>query len=342
MRALLAVAILVFATDAHAQLGGLSDRVRRAAAPVVDRMERTPAEPEVPTPATGWGSAPAVDAHSLLHVAFAPTRGTFFTNEDLIAVFPSESGTYALVVLGGDGSEIARQGLVARPVVNGQGQALPAFARLASTGPLTYAGDPAPGPHTVAVLLDGSPIGALPVTVTRGGSDDPFGPAASWDLEGPWTSLGVIRVGPDADDYVVAEYWIDPDEMSEPGADVVAVLSHEGRRLTPEDEGGEPIYGSARPWRERSDRLDIEDVPRERAMTRADLRDGAYTLEVVEEGGRTLRTFRFRVEGGAFVPHERSALDYQPRTDFLTPKAVRKLRGQDRYALVDQVWMTAE
>ena len=84
--------------------------------------------------------------------------------------------------------------------------------------------------------------------------------------------------------------------------------------------------------------------PDERTVfTLADLtsRDGAYTLTVLADGA-PLKAFPIRVEGGAVVPHPRSAPSASPNPDFLTPRMVMGDRSNHRHYLADVFWLEAE
>lgn len=346
MRPTLAVAVaLLLAAPADAQLGSLRDRARQAVQQATeDRAPaaQTPAPAESPAARPASGPAPAVNAYGLYRLPFDETRGVFYNNEGLFAVFPVSGGEYALVVLAPSGTEVARQQLVLEPIQDVQDRPLPAFGLLGTRGQLAYSRDPAPGAYTLAVLLDGEPIAAIETTVTNESSDDPFNPVTTWRADGPWADLGVVRVLQDDDARLEVSYWLDPAEVGADGTDVAAVLYRDGQRLTPADHDGEPVYASFGSRQLRTDKFEVGEGIHAHHMTRAEMTDGTYRIEVVTERGRTLRRFSFRVEGGQFAPHERSALDYQPRADFLSPRAVGRVRGRSAYVQVDQVWMTAE
>src|SRR5690606_6863268 len=54
--------------------------------------------------------------------------------------------------------------------------------------------------------------------------------------------------------------------------------------------------------------------------------DGAYALVVLADG-EPLKTYRYRVESGAVVPHVRSVLPASPQPDFLPPSRLNTSAG---------------
>ncbi len=272
--------------------------------------------------------SPAVDVLDLMRIPFNDDRGTFLARgHEIGALFPTD-GEYQLAVLDAAGTTVATMRYVPRPY-NGQA----AFAELEPRRDLVYTSDPAPGAYRLAVLLDGDVVGALPFTLSAQTDDDPFTPSTTWHLDGPWRTTALLSMpSDDPDGDITLWYWLDPADAGDDSVRFSEVLTRDGVEVEGAGTDGMLFASFDAPF-ERSQRLGIR---------RGDLEDGDYGLEVVTADGRTLRSFRFRVEGGAPVAHPQSALD-APRDRFLTPRAHRRTDQSGGWnGTEDRIWMTAE
>ncbi|WP_412068897.1 hypothetical protein [Rubrivirga sp. IMCC43871] len=356
MRHLVLIALcLGLIAPADAQGGSLRDRARRAAANAADRLRQTeapaptdldapsaapdsaanPTVPDAEAPAPRTGPAPGVDMLDLLkHAMPAFDTGRVSTyGTPITAVFPAE-GTYELAVLDAGGGTVAAHAFVAEPVGG-----VAAFAHL-DLARLDY--EPMPGDYRVAVRLDGAVIGAVPFTLTRSQSDDPFNPVVMWGVEGPWDRTGVLSFeSGDANAPVELTYWVHPREMSQDRASVRVRLFRDGTRVSAHEDDL-TVFKSYRGWTSLTTAIHVDNGGRRGQLRRDALADGDYRVEIVEDGAAPFRTFRFTVDDGQIVPHERSALDYTPRADFLTPRSLRRSSNRELYEMVDRVWLLSE
>lgn len=370
MRTLLVatLSLLVFASDAHAQLGGLVGRARRAAQEAV--QDRTPErqtpptqqaappavaetaptnassdEPIAPTgamPVSPQGYAPGVDMVDWLEkLAFISGTGSA---EDVVynrrysetrVVFPVPDARYQVVIRDAGGAVVTFQDLnldIDRD--------LTAFGSLSPrNSPENRARPPftlQPGTYRFAITAEGHEIGAVPVTVVEEGSDDPFDQRSSLYVTGPWKDLGVFKYD-DEEDGLEFTFWLSPAVASEDGARVVTHLYRGSTRLT-DDRATTSLWESSPGWTAFSKGL----YKARGQLTLGDLSDGDYRIELAEEGRPAARTYSFRVQGGQIVPHGRSALDH-PRPDFLTPSRGRVDRGGSGMSAIERlVWIEAD
>lgn len=343
MRTLLLLALTAaLAAPADAQIRSLQDRARRLASDAVERVRS--AEPATATSAETSASdnaptdpnqlLPAIDLYDLLWATFYDNTGMFSTaSVPLTAVFPAD-GDYDLAILHPDGRLVASSELTIQ-----RSTTTPAFGILQSHGRFSY--EPAPGDYQLAVRLDGAPIGAVPFTLRRTESDDPFDPVATWSVEGPWRTTGILWAPTDdADGKVTLTYWLSADEFTADRTRVREVLYRNGERVSAH-ESEHTMFASFAGWTVKQQQINGDNGGRRGTLDRSDFVDGDYRIEVGEEGAAPVRVFRFSVSGGQFVPHERSALDYTPRADFLTPRSLRRMGNSELRTPVDQVWMVS-
>jgi hypothetical protein len=354
----LALLAALVASPADAQLGRILDRAKqRVEDAVSDRApDPPPAESEAATatptapessaapvsssdseaaPVARTGPAPGADAYDLIYHALPHVgNGRANGNGPFALVFPVEA-TYEIAVLDAAGAIVSSDDWDIRP-----NQDLPMFAHLSVPFLSTY--EPVPGSYQIAIRLNGETIAAVPYTLTSTQNDDPFNPTTSWHTDGPWTRYGVLRATTgDPDGWVELTCWIHVDELAGDAGEVRPVVYRGSERISAH-EGGPSLRKSFGGWYGVKTSLDGDYEGRPGRLLRDALVDGDYRIEVGEEGQPPLRVFHFSVAGGQFVPHERSAIDYEPRADFLTPRSVRERTTRGLYEMVDQVWMISE
>lgn len=344
----LALLVALFASPADAQFGRVLDRARETVEDAVrDRApEPPPQEAAAPRPVTAQttaapnrplrtGPAPAADAYDLLfHAAPTAETGVAGGTGPFAVLFPTD-GTYELAVVDAAGATVASTSATAAPI-----DRLPTFAVLRY---LLLDYEPTPGDYELVLRLDGAPLTAIPYTLSRIEGDDPFNPTTTWEVDGPWASYGVLRAPTDdADGDVELTYWVRPNEVSGDRVEVRPVLFRDGQRVSAYEDGS-MVFASHQGWTAHRTAIDVDNGGRRGPLRRDALVDGDYRIEVGEEGRPPIRVFHFSVSGGQFVPHERSALEYEPRAGFLTPRSVAdEAYGRNRFSMVDQVWMVSE
>jgi hypothetical protein len=223
-----------------------------------------------------------------------------------------------------------------------------AFLRFRTLSHPESAGPLAPGDYLLDFVLLGDVVGRLPFSVRVEESGDPFDPGTTTVYSGPWERLGVFEQEIDAPDEPLRfTTWIRPDEAGEaaprnvPGT--TFTLLHEGTPVAASQHYRPSDKMERGAWWMVSDHLVPYDE-RERATLAefhvSDLAPGRYTLEVRRHGdGGLIRTFAFEAGDGTIVPHPRSAMDYEPRYEYLTP---RRMAGTNYDEPTDAFWVEAE
>ncbi len=344
----LALLAPLFASPADAQLGRVLDRARdRVEDAVRDReSDPPPAESEAataspvasessPAPVASSGPepapvaqpglpAPAADLFDLLMTPFDTDSGRFHTPaHDLGGLFFGE-GPAELVVRDATGQVVASQRYDGTPW-----QEAPRFVDLRPRQSLVYATEPAPGSYTLALVVGGATLGAVPFTLSVATGGDAFTPTTTWSIEGPWATTAVLTFASDDPSAPLrVNYWVLADDVPGDRVRVLERLSRDGTEVETATWSYNPSFGAlyAREARFR--------------VTRADLADGTYRFEAATEDGVRVRAFTFEVEGGDVVGHPDSALD-TPRERFRTPRSATRYRG-GWGGLVDRFWVDAE
>ena len=188
------------------------------------------------------------------------------------------------------------------------------------------------GRYTLDMVFENRLIGRVPFTVTSVASGDPFDPGETLVLEGPWRTHAYFRHETDRPDYIMyLDAWVGPDEMASNKQTEVSI-----RRGGQEVAWGYGFTNMTYGWGLVEYRLYDAGTRDTRAgyarqttnatsWTLSDVTPGPYEIVFSSEAG-AFRTMTAEGGDGAFVHHARSALDYEPREYFLTP---RRMVGQN-------------
>ena len=287
-------------------------------------------------PAASAQPATAADVGALLDTRFDGARGEFWFDHNMI-LFPPPGLTQEYEIEGGYVVRDASGAVVSRHTIR---EATPdtrsrvspdvmAWLVTRSGVPGDGQGEYRPGTsYTLDLDLYGETIGSVPFTVRQTSNGDPYNPVSELVLVGPWQTHAYFLHKTDRPDQPMEFHaWIGSDETSErtevsirrggrevafgPGASAnrqgdPRIRSHQEFRLY--TAAGREDDGAFRGVRRNADAWTIEDVT-----------PGPYEVVLSTEAG-PFRTMTIVGADGAFVPHPRSAIDYEPRRHFLTPR----------------------
>lgn len=272
---------------------------------------------------------PAIDFAALLDTRFYRDRGTFSLGA-IPLLFPTP-GLLGSALDGGWRIRTASGSIVARHTITHASEtAAAAIVVLQTQSGVTGDGhDPLESgrSYTLDIDLEGVTVGSLPFTVSMAESGDPYRPSTAWVLDGPWRTHAHFEHAIEGEDqYVNFNAWVGPDDGRN-GEKVEAVVLRGGEEVA-WGRGGS--ISSAHGWVHRRFELyptEFRDYPDgrpfdERYRHRWRLREvsaGPYEIVLSTESG-PFRTFSIEATDGGFVPHPRSALDYEPRTRYLTSR----------------------
>lgn len=281
--------------------------------------------------------APASDYARLLDTRFFAERGTFGFNSPKrgFVLFHAQgldpyqvTGQY--VVREAESGRVVGRQMIGSIIPSGSA----VISMLGTQGPDQWDGALEAGTaYRLEVEFEGDLIGSVPFTVAAQDSGDPFDPTTTYALEGPWRTHAYFSHETERPDYRMHfNAWVGADEAPT-NQSVEVSVRRDGAEVAFGYAYANPRYG----WGEHLDfpmlKAEARD-PQGRFARSAvnpaswrieDVTPGPYELVLSTEAG-PFRTLSVEGASGAFVPHARSAVDYEPRAHFLTP---RKLAGQN-------------
>lgn len=332
--ALLLALSLASVPTASAQLGGLINRARAA-------VSGSSSAPSASTTAT-------VDYARFMNTRFFPAQGTFlfgtsnaaggYMRGDDHIIFPPESierydeiGSY--VLRRSDGTIIGQQ--TATYDDNTQSAV---FIEVGTSGAPQWSGAVENGhSYSLDLMLGREVVGTVPFTARVVENGDPFNPTSTVVLEGPWRTHAFFQHETERPDYLMHFYaWVGPDEA---GSNVKTEVSirRNGQEVAWGHGGTNTTYG----WGPVQYRLFDTGTRHATAgfgrsaanatsWTIEEVTPGPYEIVLMTEDG-PFRTMTIEGASGAFVPHARSSMEYQPRSLFLTPRRIDRT-GQSALA----------
>ncbi len=293
----------------------------------------------ISTPAAAQGPKPAVTLDSVLNF-FIYDSGLMRMHFTDVAFAPEGAVNASVAIRDGGGAEIAswsyyedyrvRQAVFGRMSPNNQAQH-------------TFAA----GDYALEFVIAGETATRIPFSVeTHSTSDDPFNPGTKLKFVGPWQKWAYLAPnGQDADSAAAIHFWAgksDFDGDGRPPATYARVyrngtlIAHSNPRTG--DIWTKPAQRSRYFFQKPHEAAKSHLAPN---VTIADLsQDGAYriTIDVVETG-ETIREFAYRAEGGKIVPHPRTVLGHQPRTEYIPPRV--PVFGGSTYEFTEAHWIAA-
>lgn len=336
--ALIVTFLIVSAPSADAQLRGLINRARAAVSGGAEQAQEAASRAVDRPPARADGApATAIDYASLLDMRFYPQRGTFGLG-DAFLLFPApgllerdeiQSRYY---IREASGREVVRHTV---RTVEPTGSA--AIARLS---PRSGAVDDFSNAledgksYTMDIEVYGDLVGSMPFSVTQTSNGDPYDPVTTMVLEGPWRTHAYFSHETDHPDRMMHLHaWVGVGEM-ESNKQTEVSIRRDGQEVAFGTGFSNMTYG----WghveydlytadsRDRRGRYARYQAGDSRLWTIGDVTPGTYEIVFSSEEGGPFRTMTIEGGDGAFVPHPRSALDYEPRARFLTS---RRMSGQN-------------
>ena len=307
-------------------------------APGVGEAGKRPAAGDPAEAAPGHANKAAIEYESLMTMRFYEETGGFLV-EGLEVVFPPSDASPATFVVTRPSGEV----IASVPLRLERLEKFPAFGifRPAPGNPgivrVAQAGD-----FVMAVRVGSETITTLPFSLRQQGGDDPFNPVKKFVRDGPWSDLAFFSVITDeAGAMLHFNYWLSTRELP-PGINRPKVTLH---LLA----GGKEIAASRAPvvpdtldwyFYERKE-LIVEATPKQRWLALSDLtkQDGEIVM-LVKADGRPLKSYKTRVVGGRLQTLERSRLNTQPRTDFISPRYVDITdRSRSDFTMRDMFWV---
>lgn len=281
---------------------------------------------------------PAIEYESLMTMRFYEANGGFLV-EGLEVVFPPTGNEQATFVVTKAGGEV----VASVPLRLERLENFPAFAlfrpAIGNPGNVRIGQS---GNFVMAVKIGNETITTLPFTLKEELSSDPFKPGKTFVRDGPWKDLAFLSTVTDEPEALLHfNWWMStrelPAGMTRPKV-TVHVLAN-GKEIAA---SRGPVVPDTVDWYfyERHE-LYMLTQPKNKWLTLADLNklNGEIAL-VVKANGQPLKTYKTRVEGGQLQRLDRSRLNFEPRTDFISPRYVDTTdRSRSSFTMRDMFWL---
>jgi hypothetical protein len=289
------------------------------------------------TAAAAQSYKPAIEYQSLMNLRFYEANGGFLV-EDLQLVFPTANvGNAKFVITDETG------GVVDQLPLRYEKMEFPAFGRFRPES-----GNPGnvrvgrSGNFIMSVVLDGQTITSMPFTLREETNSDPFNPGKRLVRGGPFADLAYFTVVPDdPNGEVTFNWWMSLREI--PGASknakVTLHLMANGKEIAARTD---PVIASLNDWQFIAHRqISVPSLPRNHWLTLADLsRLNGEIAVVVKADGQPIKTYKTTVSGGQVQPLARSALNFEPHAQFISPRFIDVSAGTNsRYKMYVMYWL---
>jgi len=288
------------------------------------------------TAALGQTYKPAIEFDSLMQLNFYENNGGFMV-DNLQIVFPPaglQKGSFVISRVGG--AAVSTVPLrVDQPTLNN----FTAFGMFRPDRAAGIAEVGQPGDYVMSILIDGQAITSLPFTLKKESSSDPFNPKNTFVREGPWRELGFVSVrSGEAASHLEFCWWTSLRELPA-GTKSAMVTLHLMLGAQEVAATRSPVVITQSDWQYFHQELVVPVTP-VKWMTLPDLtkRDGSYTL-TAKVNGQPFKSYKLEVKGGQVQRLPRNGLEFEPHTDFISPKVV-DTKTSSAYTLRELFWMT--
>ena len=276
---------------------------------------------------------PAMDYSAMLNIRFYENNGGFMIETLPLFFPPQDMNSVEFEVATSKGESKFKTGVYVNkwqqfPIVDGIRPQGTGIVKLKQTGDFVF-----------RVKVAGKEITRIPFKMSVQNSGDPFNPQSTYTKEGPWSTLGYFSVNPERpDDAISFHWWGRTGEM--PGGKGGMMTTHimkSGKEIAL----SKGSFISKKSWQAASRKLKQSGSNSRYFFTLANLtqNDGTYEI-VLKAGDKIIRTYTATVSGGKLQQHPRSAMDYSPHADYITPKIIDRSSGSgSSYKMLDAYWV---
>lgn len=281
-------------------------------------------------------SKPAVEYESLLNLRFYEPTGGFLV-DGLKMVFPPPAAQpITFTIARASGETVAEVPLRLEPMGD-----FPAFARLLPKwvpGSIVVGKT---GDFVMSVKVGAQVVTSMQFSLKEERSTDPFNPKSRFVREGPWDDIAFLSVPmDDPTAHVAFNWWMSLRELPAGTARPLCTIHFmQGAREVAASRS--PVVPSTHDWQFLSGEVVVGKTPRAEYLTMQELtkRDGAFTV-VVKVNAKPVKSYRFQVNGGRVQGLDRSRLDYEPHSGFISPRYIDTSAGTtSRYKMKEAYWI---
>lgn len=213
-------------------------------------------------------------------------------------------------------------------------------------GRLTPDGGPvhqfAPGDYALDFTVRGKLVKSVPFAVEKAStSSDPFAPGSSYRFQGPWQKWAYLTENSAGAASVY--FWSGLNDLPQgvKRAPYIAKVFRDGKLIAHTSRRTGLI---ASDWMKRYNNHFLTPHTQRKAHNAKIIplselkKSGSYRLDIeLTDTGTVLRSFSYSATGGAFNPHPRTQLGYQPHADYVFPRAPDT--GSSSYEWSNVHWM---
>lgn len=289
------------------------------------------------TAAPSQNYKPAIELQSLLNMRYYEANGGFMV-EDLQLVFPPANISDAKLVITNKAG-----GVIDTMPLRYEAMEFPAFGRFrAESGNPGIIRVGQTGDFVMSIIVDGQTITSLPFSLREENSSDPFNPVKRFVRDGPWSDMAYFTVVPDdPNGEVTFNWWMSLREIpgGAKGARVTLHLMANGKEIASRTD---PVVPTVSDWQfTRHRQISVPTLPRNHWLTLTDLTklNGEIAV-VVKANGQPIKTYKTTVSGGQVQHHLRSALNFEPHAQFISPRFIDVSSGTNsQYKMYVMYWM---
>jgi len=288
---------------------------------------------------SGQTPGPVFEMESALDTFFNPATGTLRLGDYTVAFAPDGAFRGEAAVVNAAGRTVARF-----PFFDDYKARATVFGRVQIKGPAEVQLSE-PGDYNLIFLVAGKPVTRIAFALKAGtGGNDPYNPARTFVLDGPWRKLAHVTTKPARDQLIpYVTLWVGgPDLAAGAKQDMfTATLYRDGGAVARTKKAQGHIAAGHFKRTELTLFHPHEDrqAHAARAFTSTDwLVNGPHELRLTRQSdGAVLRSFAFTVAGNAIVPPKRTQLGYEPRLDFIPPRVAKK--GANIFEVIEAIWL---
>lgn len=203
-----------------------------------------------------------------------------------------------------------------------------------------------PGLYQIVFFVNNTPVTRMPVMLRQtGAGDDPFNPVKTFAYDGFWRTFAYLTFDEFNEETTVeVNFWVGGLDLADPqkGEMFIIELIHDGNVIahTPR------TLGHIAPGHFEWQKLTLRQPHEKGKEVNAPMfalkdwvaNDGLYELRFRRQNdGKMIRSLDFKVADGAIQQHPRSALDYEPRVDFIVPRVQK--RGANNFEMLEAIWI---
>ena len=287
-------------------------------------------------------NTPVINFENILENSFSDSSGQLTFEDYTVAFAPDPPFNGIAAVVDPAGKVVAKFEFYP-DYINSQG----VFARIR-----TKAIGPAevkltePGVYTLVFVVSGQPVTRMPVRLLQtSAGDDPFNPVKTFGFDGYWRTMAHFTTVTAGRGGLAPELtlWLGGMDLP-PGVnrDMFRVaLLRDGKEVA-HSKRTQGVITNGHFKRRRTFLFHPhteKESPNAIVFSLQDMKtNGAYEVLVSRvSDGKTIRSYDFNVVNGAITPLPQTVLGYQPATDYILPRVLK--RGTTSLEMIEAIWI---